>query len=303
MANVFLTNATGYIGKAVAQELKQKGYTVSALARTDQAAKQLQKEGIKEYRGDLKQPQTYEEALRKADIVIHTAFTNDAEAPQVDAQTVDFILKTLKGTNNTFIYTSGVWVLGETKNQPANETTPTNNAAPLVAWRPAVENKVLQAAKEGLRTVVLRPAVVYGREGGIIQQLLESAEKYGQVRYVGNGENRWTAIHVDDLAKLYVLAAEKAQPGSILHGTNNEQPLTQREIAEHVARAAGKPGQVQQWPVEEARKTLGGFADALTLDQHIESKQTQQQLGFKPTAPQLVEYLASVKTLAGAAKR
>lgn len=295
--NIFLTNATGYIGKAVARELKQRGHNVSALARSDESAAELEKQGIKQYRGDLKQPQTFEEALRAADVVIHTAFTYDKEAPTADAKAVDFILKTLSGTNNTLVYTSGVWVLGETGNQPANETTETTQPAAIVAWRPAVEKTVLAASQNGLRTVVIRPGVVYGREEGLIQQLFASAQKHGFVQHVGKGENRWSVIHVDDLAKLYALAVEKAQPGAILHGTNN-QPLKVREVAEHVAKAIGKPGQVKELTVEEARQTFGPLADALALDQVIESKQTQAQLGFEPQGQQLFDYIAQVKTLA-----
>src|SRR5438552_10784283 len=104
MAKVFLTSGTGYIGAAVAQAFKQKGYEVTAIARNDRAHEQLQKAGIKPLRGDLKDAQTYTEAVRDADVVIHTAATNDADYAKYDALAVDTILQAVEGTKKTFIY-------------------------------------------------------------------------------------------------------------------------------------------------------------------------------------------------------
>src|SRR5262249_19374236 len=154
MSKVFLTSATGYIGEAVAQAFKKKGYEVSALARNDRSAEQLQKAGVKPVRGDLKEPQTYTEAVRNAEIDVHTAATNDADYAKYDGLAVDTILKTFEGTKNTFIYTSGVWVLGNTGDKHADEKAQ-YNPINLVAWRPEHEQRVLNAAKNGLKTIVI----------------------------------------------------------------------------------------------------------------------------------------------------
>jgi nucleoside-diphosphate-sugar epimerase len=173
----------------------------------------------------------------------------------VDQQTVDEILKNLQNSNKTFIYTSGTWILGNTGDVLADETTPTNPISEAI-YRVEVEKRVLAAKNNGIKTIVIRPTIVYGHGGGLIGGFLATAKMDGYARYVGTGENRISTVHVDDLAKLYFLAAEKAEAGTILHASN-DKPIKLREVAELVAEAAGHPGKVQSWPAEEARKVVG----------------------------------------------
>lgn len=285
MANLFITNATGYIGSAVAEQFKSRGYEVTALARSDKAVEEITKRGYKAYRGDLRKPQEFEQAVKEADIVIHTAATNDQEFGKVDQAATEAILNALKGTNKTFIYTSGVWVLGNTGNVLADETTPVN-PIPVVAWRPAVEQKVIEAKNYGIRSIVIRPTVVYGRGGGLIASFYATAQKDGYARYVGKGENHVSLIHIDDLANLYLLAAENAPAGALLHASN-ETPRTLKQIAELVAASTGQPGNVKEWPIEEARKIYGAAVDGFVLDQRIESKKTRDSLGWQLKAASL----------------
>jgi nucleoside-diphosphate-sugar epimerase len=161
---VFLTGATGYIGSAVAEALQKAGHKVTGLARTDEKSKQLEARGVRACLGDLLKPETVAAPARAAEGVIHTASTNDANAAQADATVVRAILKTLEGTGKPFVYTSGVWVLGSTGDKVADEHTPVN-PTPLVAHRPAIEQEVLAYKDRGVRTIVIRPALVYGRGG------------------------------------------------------------------------------------------------------------------------------------------
>lgn len=301
MAKLFLTNATGYIGSVVAEAFKAKGYEVTALARSEQAQKRLEAEGIEAVRGDLRQPQSFVDALKQFDVVVHTAATNDSDFSAVDEAAVDAILKTLEGTQKTFIYTSGTWVLGNTGETPADEDRQPD-PLPLVAFRVQVEEKIRQAKQRGLKTVVIRPTIVYGREGGLIAGFLATAKKDGYARFVGSGENRVPTVHVDDLAQLYVLAAEKAPAGALFHGTNGKT-VKLREIAEAVAQAAGVPGKVQSWPVEEARKVVGPFVDGFVLDQQIVAPHTQQLLGWQPKAPSVTEEITKVNRAVAAQKQ
>lgn len=302
MANLFITNATGYIGSAVAEQFKAKGYDVTALARTDKSVEELTKRGYKAYRGDLRKPQEFEQAVKEADVVIHTAATNDHEFGAVDQRATEAILNALKGTNKTFIYTSGTWVLGNTGNILADETTPVN-PIPVVAWRPAVEQKVLEAKAYGVRSIVIRPTVVYGREGGLIAGFYATAQKDGYARYIGTGENHVSLVHIDDLANLYLLAAENAQPGSLLHASN-EAPQTLKQIAELVAAAGGLSGKIKEWPIEEARKIYGPAVDGFVLDQKIESKKTRDTLGWQLKANSLANELPVYeRAYAGSAKK
>lgn len=293
MAKVFLTNASGYIGKAVAKAALAKGHTVTALARSPESAQKLEKIGVKPVHGDLKEPQKYIDAVRQADVVIHTAATNDADTGKYDTLTVDSILNAVKGTKATFIYTSGTWVLGDTGDIIADEQTP-YEPLPFVAWRAENEQKVVAAAQDGTKTVVIRPVIVYGGEEGIVDNLLQQAQKTAKVIYVENGENYWSLVHVDDLADLYLLAIEKAQPGALYNASTEYLPA--KEIAELIAKAAGN-AQAKSLPLEEARQLLSIFADAFALDQKIGSVKAKQELGWQPKAPKFAEDIAKTRTL------
>ncbi len=302
MANLFITNATGYIGSAVAEQFKTRGYTVTALARSDKAVEELQKRGYKPYRGDLRKPQEFEQAIKEADVVIHTAATNDKDFGTVDQAATEVILNALKGTDKTFIYTSGVWVLGNTGSILADETTPAN-PIPFVTWRVELEKKVLEAKNYGVRSIVIRPTVVYGREGGLIASIYATAQKDGYARYIGEGQNHVSLIHIDDLSNLYYIAAEKAPAGALLHASNDE-PQTLKQIAELVAVAGGQPGQVKSWPIEEARKIYGPAVDGFVLDQKIDSKKTRESLAWQLKAPSLANELPVYeRAYAGTAKK
>src|SRR5712692_5738855 len=157
--NVFLTGATGYIGSAVAEAVIAAGHSVKGLARSDAAAGQMSLKGITPWRGDLTSPAALAEGVKAADGVIHAGTTNDG---RLDREAVRAMLDALPGAGKPFIYTSGIWVLGNTGNKPADESAPLNPIA-LVAWRPAVEAMVLVSAKRGFLSVVIRPAVVFGR--------------------------------------------------------------------------------------------------------------------------------------------
>src|SRR5215217_6509924 len=255
---VFLTGATGYIGSAVAERLRAAGHEVSALARSDAAAAKLAATGIRGVPGDFSDPRSITGAAREADGVISLATTYD---PAIDGPAIDAILEALSGSNKPFIYTSGIWSHGDTGGKVVDETSPPR-PAPLVSWRQAVEDRVLQAASRGIRSSVIRPAVVYGRGGGIPAGFAESAQKDGAARYVGTGDNRWPFVQVDDLADLYALALEKAPPGTLLLGVSGPSYRV-RDVAAAASRGAGAGGKTVGWPLEEARAKIGAYADAL----------------------------------------
>ncbi|HLL45123.1 MAG TPA: NAD-dependent epimerase/dehydratase family protein, partial [Longimicrobiaceae bacterium] len=183
---VLLTGATGFVGSAAAEALRAAGHEVAGLARSDEAAAKLDAAGFAASRGDLARPETLAAAVAEADAVVHAA----ALAGDADAAAVTAMLRMLEGTGKPFVYTSGAWVLGSTGDTVADEDTPLD-AAELVAWRPAVETAVLSAAARGVRGVVLRPTVVYGRGGGTAASMVRSARRKGVVRYVGDGRQRW----------------------------------------------------------------------------------------------------------------
>lgn len=287
---VFLTGATGYIGSAVSEKLLAAGHEITGLARSEEAARKLEASGASAWPGELHDSENISRAVRAADGVIHMASTGGPDAAQADAQAVDAILDALDQTSKPFIYTSGTWVLGNTNDRVADEETPLD-PTPLVAWRPAQEQRVLAAAASGVRSIILRPGMVYGRGGGSVGEMIQSGHEKGTVRFVGTGENRWSLIHVDDLADLYVKALEKAPAGTLLMVAAGES-MRVREIAEAASHAAGAGGRVESWPVEQARELLGLYADALVLDQQVSAAKATQLLGWTPKAPSLLEELA-----------
>lgn len=294
---VFLTGATGYIGSAVGDRVRAAGHQVSGLARTDEAAAKLQKTGVSPVRGDFSNLTSVGAAARSADAVISTATTYN---PAIDGPAIDVMLDALSGTNKPLIYTSGIWSHGDTGGRVVDETAPPRPAE-LVAWRQAVEDRVLRAAEHHVRTVVIRPAIVYGRGGGIPAGFVESAQKQGAAQYVGTGENRWPFVHVDDLADLYLLALEKAPAGTLLLGVSGPSyPV--REVAAAASRGAGAGGETTSWPLAEARQKLGPYADALVLDQQASGRRAQELLGWRPYRPDVLEDLerGSYRSIAAA---
>jgi nucleoside-diphosphate-sugar epimerase len=288
---VLLTGATGYIGGAVAEALRRAGHEVTGLARSDEAAEQLKARNIQPLKGDLTNRDILSAAARESDAVIHTALPHSPDASVVDRTAVEAILDALEGTDKPFIYTSGIWVYGSTGEGVATEETPLNPTR-MVAWRPANENLALEGRVRTVRSIVIRPGIVYGHGGGIVGGMIQEAQGTGVVRFIGTGDNRWPQVHIEDLANLYLLALERAPAGTILNATNHES-VRMRDVAEAVARgAAGKSVRVEAWPLEEARQRLGAYANALSLDQQVSGKRAEELLGWKPKAPSLLEDLA-----------
>lgn len=286
---VFLTGASGYIGSAVAEALRAAGHEVIGLARSEEQARQLAGRGLRPHRGDLLQPETVAAGVRAADAAIHTANTGGANAAAADIAATRAILHALAGSPKPFLYTSGVWVLGSTGDRIADESSPLQ-PTPLTAYRVALEQEVLSGKERGTRAIVIRPADVYGRGGGLLRMLTQSARETGAARYVGDGRNRWPFVEVEDLARLYALALEKAPAGALFHAAHGPA-VAMRELAEAASLGAGAGGKTVAWPLEEARKTLGAFADALALDQQVSGAKAERELGWQPRGRPVLEDL------------
>jgi nucleoside-diphosphate-sugar epimerase len=297
---LFITGGTGYIGRAVAAKAVSLGHQVTALVRDDTSAhaKALTGLGVKLHRGDLREPESFAEAAGAADGVVHTASTNDASAAKADEAAVVAILSRLQ-PRAAFVYTSGTWVYGNTTGEPATETS-TLNPTPLVAWRPAVEQRVLELARNrSVAAVVLRPGMVHGHGGGIFGMLAGMVGQTGSVSIVGDGRNHWPAVHVDDLAAAYLSAVERAARGDDrvsgqIFNVVTEDAVPVAEIGEAIRVSVGAD-RVAIWPLDEARKSFGPFADALALDQAISGQHARQVLAWKPHGPGLISDLSDPK--------
>src|SRR5215469_5480136 len=278
---IFLTGATGYIGGAVADALQNAGHSVIGLARSDEAAGRLHLRNIAVHHGDLDSTGSLATAAAAADGVIHAGTTNNGP---IDHEAVRVMLDAMAGSGKPFVYTSGIWVVGDTGGRIADESWPTRPVA-LVAWRADVEQLVLESAARSVRSIVIRPGVVYGRGGGIPAGFVESARETGAARHVGNGDNHWPVVDADDLADLYVRAVEKAPAATLLIAAERAHRVKE------IAAAASSSGRTDVWPLDEARKTLGDYADALALDQIMSSERAQTLLGWKPRSAGILEDL------------
>ncbi|MCS7026064.1 MAG: SDR family oxidoreductase [Bryobacteraceae bacterium] len=278
---IFLTGATGYIGQVVAEQLQQSGHQVYGLARSPASAAKLHAMGVEVVAGDLRDLPVLQAAARQADAVIHTAICWGAEVAQFDEQAVRAMLEAMARSNKPFLYTSGVWVLGDTKGHVAGEMWKPRPPA-IVAWRLAVERLVLTAGERGVRGMVIRPAMVYGRGGGFVAGLVQQAKQKGCVEIAGTGENHMSFVPVEGLAKLYVLAVESPLSGELFLAADGPA-FTVRSLAE----ATG--ARVETVPLELARQKFGPVADALVMDQRVMSTKAGRLLGWNPRYPSVLE--------------
>ena len=264
-----MTGGTGYIGKSVASALRKRRHKVLMLARNAPSAKEARALGADPVQGDLRDPGSFLDKARSADAVIHLANTGDSDAGEVDQGATGALVEALEGSGKPFIYTSGVWVLGSSAEGELDEESPVS-PAPFVAWREPLEKWLVEKAGADVRTVVIRPGIVFGGDGGIPGMMAR-----GELPLVGDGSQRWPIVHLDDLALLYHLALESAPPASILHGITSVVP------ARTMARVASDT-EVPSMSLEEARSSMGPFADALALDQNVSSRKTQRELKWHP---------------------
>jgi nucleoside-diphosphate-sugar epimerase len=295
---LFLTGATGFIGGAIARAAISAGHQVTALVRseTSDPAAALSRVGVALHAGDLRKPQSFSVAAGTAEAVVHAASTNDASAGAVD-EAAAMAMLAAQPAGAAFIYTSGAWVYGDTRGTSATEASGLNPPL-LVAWRPAVERKVLAlAAERAVAAVVLRPAMVHGDGGGVFGMLAGKARESGVVQIVGTGRNHWPTVHVDDLAAAYVAAVERAndRERGIAGRTFNivaEEAVPVAAIADAVRVAVGAD-RIEVVPLESARQTMGPFADALALDQGMSGQLAQQFLAWTAKRPGAIADLSN----------
>jgi nucleoside-diphosphate-sugar epimerase len=290
---IFLTGATGHIGSAVLDAMIKGGHQVTAIARDPEKAEGLRARGATPIIGELGLPKTYLDAVGKADAVIHTAYESSPRGIALDRQAIETMLTAQAEANRadgkarTFIYTSDVWVLGRTAMSAAEDAA--LDPAPNVAWRPAHEDLVLSSASSGLRTVVVRPGIVYGGGHGIVSDLIKDALN-GLVRVVGTGKNRWPCVYDHDLGDLYVRILESPSASGIFHATDEADERVS-DIVEAIAAQVSQRPDIRNMPMAEARKKLGAYADALALDQKVRSPKARA-LGWAPTQTGVVNSVA-----------
>lgn len=281
---IFVTGATGYIGRAVAEALRRRGHRVAGLTRSAAKARSLAAAEIEPVVGDMRDAKAWERAAWEAEALVHCAVEYSEDYEALDRGTVDALL----GVGGKVLYTSGVWQYGP--GGPFHESA-AHSGAPLLPWRSEHEKRVVAA-----KGLVIRPGCVYGGTGGLTGLWFAGAVERKAAPIVGDGANRWATVHVADLADLYVRAAESAVSGELFNGADGSR-FTVREMAEAASRAAGAGGAVASLSPAEAEKAYGGMARGLALDQAVDASKAARLLGwaprFKGFAPDADLYFAS----------
>lgn len=290
---IFVTGATGFVGTALVQELIKANHQVLGLARSVASAEKLKAAGAGVQLGDLEDLDSLRHGAAAADAVIHAGFVHDfsrfAEVCQIDKVAIETIGSTLAGSNRPFIVTSGTALVN-----PGTMATEDMPITYDTTRFPRVSEPSLDAfTPQGVRTGIIRLAPSVHGEGdlhGFIPTLVNIARQKGVVAYIGDGQNRWNAVHRLDAVRLFRLALEKGETGMKYHAVGDEG-MTLKTISEVIGRHLNLP--VVSIAPEEAAAHFGWFAMMASLDCPASSQLTQKRLNWKPVHPTLSEDLAS----------
>lgn len=275
---VFVTGATGYVGSAVTARLVRAGHEVHALARGPEPARVVRALGATPVLGSLSDAERLVAAMKNCDVVVHAAI-RDPDTEAGDQLALEMIRTAAQdGRVRRLLYTSTVWVHGDTGGAVADETSPLAPAE-LCRWRPAHEQAALDLSEAEVATVVLRPGTVAGGRGGTFGDWFREAKEKGTITCPGDGAQRWGVVHRDDVADAYALALEHARGGE-RYLLVDETRLTVREMADALAAAAG----ARVVPSERrlVLETLGTLGAALLMDQQFTAARARRELGWVP---------------------
>ena len=283
---IFVTGATGFIGSALVPELIDAGHSVLGLTRSDAGAEALRAAGAEVLHGNLEDLDSLRAGAARTDGVIHLAFNHDFSQFQKncedDRKAIVAMGEVLLGSGRPFLVTSGTAIANGVDGKPAAEDAPTESWNPRVASEAAVREL---AARGVITSIVRLPQVHDTRKQGLVTYVVAIARETGKSAYVGDGSNRWPAAHVSDVARLYRLALEKAEPGAIYHAVD-EEGVPMKAIAEALGRGLKVP--VVSVAPEEAAAHFGWLGMFAGLDIPASSAVTRQKLSWAPSGPGMI---------------
>ena len=288
---IFMTGVSGYIGGSIAAALIKAGHFVVGLVRQEDKASHLAVHGIQPLFGTLADLAKIAEAARAADAVINAANADDYLV-------ADTLLKAVAETGKVLIHTSGTSVVsdraaGEYSAAIFEEDSPFD-PLPERLLRVAIDRAVLMGAQQKIRSVVIRPSLIYGRGHGLnphsiqLPRLIELARKYKVARHVGRGLNVWSHVHIDDLVDLYLLALGEAPAGSLFYAENGE--ASWKAMASAVGRLLGFGAETRDWPIEEAIREWGPSAiTSYGSNSRVSALKARKMLGWAPKGRTLLD--------------
>lgn len=286
---VFVTGATGFIGSVLVKQLLAAGYTVVGLARSDAGAAKLTQLGAEPLRGDLEDLDSLRRGASDCDAVLHLGFIHDfarfADCCAKDQAAIAAMGEVLAeavaaGKPRALVVTSGALMLRQ--GVVGYEGDSADESNPHAAARFVSEGVCTGFAKRGVRASVVRLAPTVHGYGlsGFMGVLASAAVKSGVVRYIGDGQNRWSAVNVDDAVKLYMLAMEQAVPGSTFHGVA-EEGVYVKDLATKIGQELGVP--VESITLEQAQEHYGPLVFGVKANNIVSSAKTQKDLGWTPS--------------------
>lgn len=287
---VFLTGATGFIGSHILPLLLEAGHEVIGLTRSDIGAKKLASAGASAHIGTLEDSSGLAKGAENADAIIHTAFDHDfsnfVANCEKDRRVIAALGSALKGSDRPLLITSGVGIGDPRNGEPAREDVfDTQHFNPRIASELAGQEQLEAGINLG---VVRLPQVHDTVKQGLISPYIQMAREKGIVAYIDQGANRWAACHVNDVARLYILALDRAESGARYHAVA-EEGVAARDIAEVVAKGLGVPA--TSVPKEQAEGHFGWFAMFAAADIMASSTHTRQKLAWAPNGPSLLDDL------------
>ena len=283
--NIFMTSATGYVGTGIARALLARGHAVRALVRSEASAHRARGIGVEPVSGELADPDAYLGVIQSSRAVIHTAleYSDDGrENAELDIEVSHALLNQMeRGRFSHFIYTSNAYlpgIRGECSVGPAANDA--DSGAQTLPWRLQLEREILAQDGCGLVTSVIRPGMVYGGgDGGTIGDLVDAAERSGHLAWPeGREGNRWSLVHVDDLAALYVRIVE-CGAGGVFHAVDG-QPLPVARVMSALADAMGVPSRAAAAGCVSA--FLSSHAFGMTLRDIALGAPRARALGWQP---------------------
>lgn len=282
---VLLTGATGFIGSHIRAELQAAGHDVTAPVRGDVDAGVLG--GATPAVVDLYDRDRLVVLLREADAAIHTASPGDETSAKLDAAVADAAIEAFAGTRKPYLHISGIWIYGE--GTSITEQSPMN-APPLVAWKPSIERRILDAPD--VRGVVVVSSVAYGDGGGALPGLLLGSPRddAGNLIMIGSGQQHWSTVHAADLADFFRRALESDSARGYYIVGDGRNP-TVAELTEAAAGAVGAPGAIPGTETEARSRVGDYFAEVILLDQAASAAKAREELGWQPRMPALVDEL------------